>query len=107
MAGAVYTPNECVADCLLLCQRLRVWLIRQGVLFGMERDVVRLSLSEGRVVGAETSLGCLKADHYVLSAGTRSRALVASCLPMRGFRVPVYPLNATPDDVAKCLKIFV
>lgn len=93
MAGAVYTPNECVADCLLLCQRLRVWLIRQGVLFDMERDVVRLSLSEGRVVGAETSLGCLKADHYVLSAGTRSRALVASCLPMRGFRVPVYPLK--------------
>jgi D-amino-acid dehydrogenase len=93
IVGALYTPSESVADCHLLCQKLKLWLEQKGVLFDLNMHVQRLLSNGTSVVGAQTDSDCLKADHYVVAAGARSQSLVASLIPNAIKAVPVYPLT--------------
>jgi D-amino-acid dehydrogenase len=104
MEGAVYTPSEDVADCHRLCTQLRHWLTGQGVTFLMGQPAQRLMGDTQHVVGVQTAKGLVQADHYVMAAGARSRALTAPVLPMASGAVRVYPLKgySVTLDLAGC-----
>lgn len=89
IAGAVFTPSECVADCHKVCQALETWLRGQGVRFVMDAEIRRLRLEGERIVAASTTQGDIQADHYMVALGTGS---VRLCAPL-GVHVPVYPLK--------------
>lgn len=93
IAGAIFTPSESVADCHLLCQHLRQWLVAQGVVFELGQSAQRLRVNAGRIIGVQTSTGHVQADHYVLAAGAKSPALLATAMPSRSGALPVYPLK--------------
>jgi D-amino-acid dehydrogenase len=52
-------------------------------------EVTRLLPWRGKLMGVETSVGVLEADHYVLALGANAPYLVK---PL-GIRIPVYPLK--------------
>lgn len=90
MAGAVYTPSECAADCLKVCAELMRVLSARGVRFllGTEaRDFVR---SGGRVAAVRTAqAGEVEADAFVMALGSASHRLGRAL----GTYLPVYPLK--------------
>ena len=91
ICGAIYTPSEDAGDCYQFCNELKR-LMSAGpnpVAFRFDVDVDRLLAARGRLMGAETSLGVLEADAYVLSLGTSTPYL----LKPLGIRAPIYPLK--------------
>lgn len=90
LAGGIYNAGEAVADChafcLALARRLRTHARFEGV---VRADVRQLQVEKGRIAGLVTSAGPLQADHVVLAAGIRSRALAAGA----GIDLPLYPLK--------------
>jgi D-amino-acid dehydrogenase len=90
LAGGIFNSGEAVADChafcLALAQRLREHPRFEGVLRGQARALLT---GRGTVIGLDTSIGMLGADHYVLAAGIESRDLAASA----GIYLPLYPLK--------------
>jgi len=89
IAGAVFTPSECVADCHKVCQALEAWLRQQGVRFVLGAEVRRLRREGERIVAVSTAQGDIQAEHYMVALGTGSARL---CAPL-GVHVPVYPLK--------------
>lgn len=89
IAGAIYTPGECAADCQKTCDALLAILQRDGVRFLLGTSVDQLVVSGQTVVAAATSQGHIEADHYVLALGAQS-SLMARAL---GVRLPIYPLK--------------
>ncbi|MGE8317688.1 MAG: D-amino acid dehydrogenase [Comamonas sp.] len=89
IAGAVFTPSECVADCHQVCLALEAWLRAQGVRFVMGAEIRALRREGQRIVAVSTAQGDLQADQYLVALGTGS---VGLCAPL-GVRVPVYPLK--------------
>ena len=89
IAGAIYTPDECAADCQKTCDELVQVLRRQGVRFLLKTRVERLVVRQQSVVAAATEDGLVEADRYVLAMGAGS-VLMARSL---GLRIPVYPLK--------------
>lgn len=93
IAGAIYTPSECAADCLAVCQSLQKLLVARGVRFVLGARV--LGFAQGfvgtaqRITAARTSAGDIEAQQFVLALGSTSHA-VAQTL---GFRLPIYPLK--------------
>jgi D-amino-acid dehydrogenase len=91
MAGAIYTPSEDVGDTYKFCNELKR-LMEAGpnpVAFRFNVEVERLLPWRDRLMGVETNVGVLEADHYVLALGTNAPYL----LKPLGIRVPVYPLK--------------
>lgn len=91
MAGAIYTPSEDVGDTYKFCNELKR-LMESGpdpVAFRFGVEVERLLPWRERLMGVETNVGVLEADHYVLALGTNAPYL----LEPLGIRVPVYPLK--------------
>ena len=90
LVGGIFTPGEQAGDCRLFCQALEARLKAiptVGLLYG--REMRRLLVDGGRVLGVETDAGVLEADAYVLALGTGSPALAAGA----GIRLPIYPLK--------------
>ncbi|WP_291516840.1 D-amino acid dehydrogenase [Acidovorax sp.] len=93
IAGAIYTPSECAADCLAVCQGLQKLLAARGVRFVLGARV--LGFAHGlvgtaqRITAVRTSVGDIEAQQFVLALGSASHA-VAQTL---GFRLPIYPLK--------------
>lgn len=106
IVGALFTPSERVADCHLLCQKLKLWLEQKGVVFDLGVNVQRLLSNGTHVVGAITDNDCIKADHYVVAAGSQSQSLVSSLMPNAINSVPVYPLTgySITLNVRRCLQ---
>ena len=91
IAGAIYTPSEDVGDTYKFCNEL-MRLMSSGpnpVTFRFGVEVERLLPWNDKLMGVETSIGVLEADHYVLALGTNAPYLLR---PL-GIRVPVYPLK--------------
>jgi D-amino-acid dehydrogenase len=91
IAGAIHTPSEDVGDTYKFCNEL-ARLMGTGpnpVAIHLRADVGRLLPWRGKLMGVETSVGVLEADHYVLALGTNAPHLVK---PL-GIRIPVYPLK--------------
>lgn len=89
IAGAIYTPGECAADCQKTCDALLAVLRREGVRFVLNTPVERLVMRGGLVAAAATAQGHLEADHYVMSLG----AGAARMARVLGVHLPVYPLK--------------
>ena len=106
IAGAIYTPSECAADCAQVCVGLAAVLRAQGVRFVLDTAVQGFVQSPGRggnrIQAVTTPQGEIAADAFVLALGPQSAGLARRL----GVRLPVYPLKgysitldvaATPD----------
>ena len=95
MAGAVYTPSECAADCLKVCGELLRALRARGVRFMLGTDVHGFARSGNRIAavrtsnGDGTSDGDVEADAFVMALGSASHRLGRAL----GAYLPVYPLK--------------
>lgn len=89
IAGAIYTPSECAADCLKTCRALMAVLRRQGVRFLLASPIEQLVVRGGLVVAAATPQGLVEADQYVMALGAQSPRLARTL----GVHLPVYPLK--------------
>ena len=91
IVGAIHTPSEDVGDTFKFCNEL-VRLMTSGpnpVTIHYRTEVNRILPWRGKLMGIETSVGLLEADHYVLALGANAPYL----LKPLGIRVPVYPLK--------------
>lgn len=89
IAGAIYTPSECAADCRKVCEGLHAVLVQRGVRFVLDAPVGGLAPRAGRLPAVQAGAETIEADHFVLALGSAS-AGVARAL---GMRLPVYPLK--------------
>lgn len=89
IAGAVYTPSECAADCLKLCQALARALAEGGVRLLLGCEIQGWVQRGARAAAVRTSAGEVPADAFVVALGTASHALGR---PL-GVYLPVYPLK--------------
>lgn len=89
MAGAIYTPSECVIDSYALCQDLESQLRGRGVEFLLGTNVQDFVRRGGRVTRLVTDGGDLPVDSVVLACGPAS-AVMARRL---GFSLPIQPLK--------------
>jgi D-amino-acid dehydrogenase len=88
IAGAVYTPSECVVDGLKLCQALACALEGRGVEF-RRAAIERFAIDRGRVRSVLVAGGAIGADAFVLALGAASAGLARAL----GVSLPVYPLK--------------
>jgi D-amino-acid dehydrogenase len=87
--GAVFTPEEEVADCHRFCERLAERLRASGQCqFVLGSPVTRLISRDDQVVALQLGPEQMDVERLVLCAGHRSAGLA---LP--GLRLPVYPLK--------------
>ena len=89
IAGAIYTPSECAADCFKVCEGLETALRALGVRFLLDTEVIGLVGDRTRLRAARSSVGDIEADAFVLAMATGSVPLARSL----GLRLPVYPLK--------------
>jgi D-amino-acid dehydrogenase len=89
MAGAVYTPSECAADCLKVCGELLRALRARGVRFMLGTDVHGFARGGNRIAAVRTSDGDVEADAFVMALGAASHRLGRAL----GAYLPVYPLK--------------
>jgi D-amino-acid dehydrogenase len=91
IVGAIHTPSEEAGDTYKFCNEL-ARLMTAGpnpATIHLRAEVGRLLPWRGKLMGVETSIGVLEADHYVLALGANAPHLVK---PL-GIRIPVYPLK--------------
>src|SRR6218665_2857784 len=96
MAGAVYTPSECAADCLKVCPELMRSLEARGVRFLPGTDVHGFARNGHRIAAVHTSQGDIEADAFVMALGSASHKLGRAL----GAYLPVYPLKGYSITVA-------
>src|SRR6218665_1163627 len=96
MAGAVYTPSECAADCLKVCAELMRSLEARGVRFLPGTDVHGFARNGHRIAAVHTSQGDIEADAFVMALGSASHKLGRAL----GAYLPVYPLKGYSITVA-------
>lgn len=89
IAGGVYTPSECAADCLKVCHELVRALSTRGAVFCTGTELQSFVQHKGRVTAVRTSTGEIDADAFVLALGIGSHALGRQL----GVYLPVYPLK--------------
>jgi len=89
IAGAIYTPGECAADCYKVCQELLRILRAQGVRTMFGADVSGLAVRGGVVAAVESDAGAVEADAFVVALGSASSRLARTL----GLYLPVYPLK--------------
>ncbi|RYF38707.1 MAG: FAD-dependent oxidoreductase, partial [Comamonadaceae bacterium] len=89
IAGAIYTPSECAADCQLACAGLAALLARRGAQLRFGVSATGFARQGGRIAAVHTSAGDIPADSFVLALGTASASLAR---PL-GLRLPLYPLK--------------
>ena len=89
IAGAVYTPSECAADCLKVCRALEQLLRSRGVVFALGADIEGFDLKQGRVHAVQTTGGPVQGDAFVMALGSASARFGRQL----GAYLPVYPLK--------------
>jgi D-amino-acid dehydrogenase len=89
LAGAIYTPHECVADCHALCVRLADLLRSRSARLVLGERVIAFNVRAGRIASLRTAREEIAADAFVLAAGAGSAALAS----LVGVNLPVYPLK--------------
>ena len=97
IAGAIYTPSECVADCKKVCLALASILSARGVKLILGRGFDNWITAGGKVTAMRLDDGQeVTADTFVLCAGNESAAIAARA----GVPLPVYPLKGYSITVA-------
>jgi D-amino-acid dehydrogenase len=89
IAGAIFTPSECAADCRKVCVALARVLQEQGVTFRLAAPVRGFARRAARVLAVRTDTGDVAADQFVVALGAASAPLARQC----GVRLPLYPLK--------------
>lgn len=89
IAGAIYTPGECAADCYKVCQELLRLLRARGARTVFDTEALGFVARRGRVAAVETPAGAIEADAFVLALGSASARLART----QGVYLPVYPLK--------------
>jgi D-amino-acid dehydrogenase len=89
IAGAIYTPGECAADCQKTCEGLVAVLRSRGVRFLPDTAIQRLLVEAGAVMAARTAQGDIEADQFVMALGAASAPMARTL----GISLPVYPLK--------------
>ncbi|CAN7207833.1 D-amino acid dehydrogenase [Polaromonas sp. LjRoot131] len=89
IAGAIYTPGECAADCQKTCDALLAVLRRMGVRFLLGTPVEQMVQRGKSIAAVSTPQGHIEAERFVMALGAES-ALMARGL---GLHLPVYPLK--------------
>jgi D-amino-acid dehydrogenase len=96
IAGAIFTPSECAADCRKVCAALAQVLRAQGVQFRLGASVSGFARRGARVLAARTSTGDVAADQFVVALGAASAPLARQV----GVSLPLYPLKGYSITVA-------
>ncbi len=89
IAGALYYPEDESGDAFKFCQELQRACEREGVEFLFGARVNKLIREGGVIVSADTENRRLRADKFVLAAGSFTPLLSRSV----GLRVPVQPVK--------------
>lgn len=89
IAGAIYTPSECAADCFKVCQELLRLLRARGARTMIATEVFGLVVHRGAVAAVQTAAGAIDADAVVVAFGAASSRLARTL----GLYLPVYPLK--------------
>ena len=89
IAGAVYTPGECAADCQKTCDRLVEVLRSRGVRLLFDTRIDQLVVRRNAVAAVATAQGAIEADHFVMALGAASAPLARNL----GIELPIYPLK--------------
>ena len=89
LAGAIHYPLDASGDAHAYTRALEEHARRAGVRFMMGTAVQRLELDGRRIAAAITADGTMRADSFVLAAGTASPGLAA---PL-GIKLPMYPVK--------------
>ena len=96
IAGGIYTPSECAADCFKVCSGLETALRARGVQFLLGTQVQSLVQGGGHLVAVATTAGHVEGDAFVLALATASVPLAKTV----GVHLPVYPLKGYSVTVA-------
>lgn len=102
IAGGIYTPSECAADCFKVCLGLEAALRARGVKFMLGTRVQSLDMRGGALVAATTTAGDVEGDAFVLAMATGSVPLAKTV----GVHLPVYPLKGYSVTVGVSEKPF-
>lgn len=89
IAGAIYTPTDCAADCQKVCDGLANVLRARGVVFHLDTRITNLIIQNKRTVAVGTGKGHLEADAFVLALGATSAPMARKF----GVDLAVYPLK--------------
>lgn len=90
LTGGLRLPNDETGDCHQFTTQLAARAAAHGVQFLQGQTIERIEASGQRVQGVHLGDGSvLKADRYVLAAGSYSRGLLRSL----GLDIPVYPVK--------------
>ncbi|TAG77205.1 MAG: FAD-dependent oxidoreductase [Burkholderiales bacterium] len=89
IVGAIWTPTEAVVDTAKLCEKLMSALSERGGFRFVRAQVGRVCVTGNSADRLITSIGELRADAYVVAAGTQSKRLLR---PL-GIHLPIEPLK--------------
>ena len=89
IAGAIYTPSECAADCQKTCDGLMALLSQRGVDFLLDTPIEHIRMKTNTVVSVKTAHGDIEADQYVMALGAASAPMARQL----GVYLPIYPLK--------------
>ncbi|KRT81042.1 FAD dependent oxidoreductase [Oryctes borbonicus] len=89
IVGAVYIPEDAVADPRAICDVLAQLAQKQGVKYFEDVKVEKVLTRNSRVAGIETEKGPISCEYFVNCAGMWARELGLNCDPP--VRIPAYP----------------
>jgi len=89
LAGGIYFPEDEAGDAYLFCRELAAAAVRFGATFMYDTEVTGLVRRNNRISDLSTRQGEIKADLYILSAGSYSPWLARTA----GLALPVYPVK--------------
>jgi len=93
VVGGIYTPSEDAGDCHDFCVAMESLLRSRGVAFRTGETVNRLlvdrSTGKDRIASAQTSIGDVSGDFFVMAMGAANLGHAKSL----GFYLPIYPLK--------------
>lgn len=89
IAGGLRLPQDETGDCQMFTARLADAAQSLGVSFRYATTIRAIETADGQVSGVRCDGDTIKADRYVLAAGSFSPALARSL----GLRLPVYPVK--------------
>ena len=102
IAGALFAPDDAQVDSRALGMALALALIAAGGVLQVNEAVVRLEMTDSRVVGARTPFALYGADAFVIAAGAWSNGLkglppdlLPPIVPVKGEMIALAPLAGT------------
>jgi D-amino-acid dehydrogenase len=88
LTGGLRLPGDETGDCQLFTTRLAALAQQLGVKFRFNTSIDALTISGGRITGAQCGTEMVRADAYVVALGSYSTQLLSGIV-----RIPVYPLK--------------